>query len=350
MATLDAPQPHAAPADASDDPVLLGVQFDDLGQQHETSVLGMWCFLATEVLFFGGVIAAYTVYRATSPHEFALASRKLLVWAGGINTAVLLCSSLTMALAVNAAQVRNHRLVVRWLLLTMVLEHGLPGDQGVRAELYSWIYREHLDPRLLQSPTCTKVQGARRLRLALPGQVRLQMFFILYFIMTGLHAFHMIVGLALLGTMAYLTHRRWFSGGGGVQIEVTGLYWHFIDIVWIFLYPPALSHRSAIMSETHAQAHVVPLRTNLIVFGALQGLLVLTIVAAYLPLGPLHLATAMLIAVVKAVVVILYFMHVRWSSRLTWVFASAAFVWLAIMLVFTLADYLTRGWLDIPGK
>jgi cytochrome c oxidase subunit IV len=96
--------------------------------------------------------------------------------------------------------------------------------------------------------------------------------------------------------------------------------------------------------------HVVPLRTNLIVFATLMVLLLATLGAAYLPLGRFHLATAMLIAVVKAVMVILIFMHVRFSNRLTWVFSSAAFVWLGILIVITLSDYLTRGLLNIPGK
>jgi cytochrome c oxidase subunit 4 len=104
--------------------------------------------------------------------------------------------------------------------------------------------------------------------------------------------------------------------------------------------------------HAHVQLHhhIIPVRTNLIIFGILMGLLVLTIVMSYAPLGPLHFATAMVIAVVKAVLIVLYFMHVKFSRRLVWVFSTAAFVWLGIMMVLTLNDYLTRGWLTTPGK
>lgn len=102
------------------------------------------------------------------------------------------------------------------------------------------------------------------------------------------------------------------------------------------------------MSE-HAH-HVIPVRTYLEVFAILMALLVATVVGSFLPLGPLHLPVALLIAAAKAVLIILYFMHVRYSNRLTWVFSSAAFVWLVILLVFSLADYFSRGWLDIEGK
>jgi cytochrome c oxidase subunit 4 len=102
------------------------------------------------------------------------------------------------------------------------------------------------------------------------------------------------------------------------------------------------------MSE-HAH-HVIPVRTYLVVFAILMGLLVATVAGSFLPLGPLHLPFALLIAAAKAVLIVLYFMHVRYSNRLTWVFASAAFVWLVILLLFSLSDYFTRGWLDIEGK
>jgi cytochrome c oxidase subunit III len=181
------------------------------------------------VMFFGGLIGAYAVYRAIYPHEIALASRKLNVLLGGVNTAVLLTSSLTMALAVRAAQLRKTRHVVWLLLATMVLGAAF---LGIKFTEWRTDYIEHLVP------------GARfdsmenfRVPASDPTAKRFQMFFVLYFIMTGMHAFHMAVGLVAVGLIAYLCHRRWFSGGGQVQVEVVGLYWHFVDIVWIFLYP-----------------------------------------------------------------------------------------------------------------
>ena len=220
--------PRRPSAEAHDSPIL-GEQFDTLGQQHESSILGMWCFLATEVLFFGGLIAAYAVYRAISPHEIAMASRKLNVVLGGINTAVLLTSSLSMALAVTAAQRRQRKQLVQLLLLTMLLGVAF---LGIKSYEYYVDFEEHLVPGAhFDYGQFTPPEGQTIDRRPL------QMFFILYFTMTGLHAFHMIVGLALVGIMAYLSWKRWLSGGGAVQIEVTGLYWHFIDIVWIFLYP-----------------------------------------------------------------------------------------------------------------
>ncbi len=226
------PQQHAeghAPPEC-DEPIL-EVQFDDLEQQHETSMIGMWLFLSTEVLFFGGLITAYVVYRSTSPREFALASRHMAIWLGCLNTVILLGSSLTMALAVRAAQLCSHRELIMYLGLTMGLGAGF---LGVKAIEYTTEYREHLVPGWNFGVEHKDREPIEREQLN-PG--RYEMFFVLYFFMTGLHAIHLIIGIGLVGIMAYLSYHRWFSGGGATQIEVTGLYWHFIDIVWVFLYP-----------------------------------------------------------------------------------------------------------------
>jgi len=213
------------------DPPILSHQFDDVDQQSEASVLGMWLFLATEVMFFGGLLTAYAIYRIRAHGEFALASRELYVSLGGINTVVLLTSSLTMALAVRAAALRERPAVVRWLLLTMVFGTAF---LGIKAVEYSFDFHEHLIPGLnFQVPE--KARSTVEQEGLSPG--KMEMFFVLYFFMTGLHAIHLIIGIALVGVMAWLSGRDWFSGGGAVQIEVTGLYWHFIDIVWVFLYP-----------------------------------------------------------------------------------------------------------------
>jgi cytochrome c oxidase subunit III len=210
---------------------ILMPQFDDLEQQQVASNLGMWIFLATEVMFFGGLIAAYVVYRALSPHEFALASQHLKLWMGGINTVVLLGSSLAMAMAVRSAQLHRRRELILFLVLTMGL--GLC-FLGIKAVEYYQEYRESLIPglnfRLPEHAAPTSDPSDL-------GAKRYEMFFVLYFFMTGLHAIHLIIGIVLVGVMASLVRRRWFSGGGESQIEVTGLYWHFVDVVWVFLYP-----------------------------------------------------------------------------------------------------------------
>jgi cytochrome c oxidase subunit 3 len=214
-----------------DDEPILSHQFDDVDQQTEASTLGMWVFLATEVMFFGGLLTAYAVYRATAPREVALASEELNVLLGCINTVVLLGSSLTMAMAVRAAGLRAPRELVMWLVLTMVLGTAF---LGIKAVEWTADYHEHLIPGLnFQVPEQDRALVERE--GLNPG--KMELFFVLYFFMTGLHAIHLIIGIVLVGIMAYLSWRGWFSGGGSTQIEVTGLYWHFIDIVWVFLYP-----------------------------------------------------------------------------------------------------------------
>jgi cytochrome c oxidase subunit III len=230
MNTVTTHRTDSQPASYDEEPIL-SHQFDDVEQQSEASILGMWLFLATELMFFGGLITAFAVYRVTAPREIALASRHLNVLLGCINTVVLLGSSLSMALAVRCAQLREHRELVRWLLLTMVLGTGF---LAIKAVEWTHDYNERLIPGInFQVPdhdhSAVEQEGL--------DPRRMEMFFVLYFFMTGLHAIHLIIGIALLGVMAYLSHRHWFSGGGSVQIEVTGLYWHFIDIVWVFLYP-----------------------------------------------------------------------------------------------------------------
>jgi cytochrome c oxidase subunit III len=225
MATLTTAHTESEP--------LLSVQFDDLEQQHDASSLGMWIFLATEVMFFGGLITAYVVYRAISPREIALASQHLKLWLGCLNTIVLLGSSLAMALAVRSAQLHRKRELLLFLVITMALGTCF---LGIKAVEYYEEYRENLIPGLnFQMPEHEPgTAGSQPFRLD-PG--RFEMFFVLYFFMTGLHALHLIIGISLIGVMVFLVRRDWFSGTGETQIEVTGLYWHFVDIVWVFLYP-----------------------------------------------------------------------------------------------------------------
>ena len=163
----------------------------------------MWVFLATEVMFFGGLLTAFAVYRTTAPEAVALASRHLNVLLGCVNTVVLLTSSLTMAMAVRAAQLRAHRPLVVWLILTMVLGAAF---LGIKAVEYTQDYHEKLIPGWnFEVPEARPAAG----RAGALDPRRMEMFFVLYFFMTGLHAIHLIIGIALLGVMAYLS---WSSG------------------------------------------------------------------------------------------------------------------------------------------
>jgi cytochrome c oxidase subunit 3 len=199
----------------------LAHQFDDLTQQYEASRLGMWAFLLTEVMFFGGLFVGYTVYRTAYPAGFMAGSQHLDIALGTLNTAVLISSSLTMALAVHAAQVGHRQLLIRCLLLTMLLGLAFLGIKG-----YEYVHKYHE----------SLVPGVR-FRAAGPQANEMQVFLILYFVMTGLHALHMLIGLGLLAVLVVLAWRRVLSAEYHTPVEVIGLYWHFVDIVWIFLYP-----------------------------------------------------------------------------------------------------------------
>ena len=195
--------------------------FEDVEQQHQASWLGMWVFLATEVMFFGAMFACYFVYRHWYPQAFAAASNHLDIWLGAINTAVLICSSFTMALAVHRAETSRAKPLVRYLVLTIVL--GLV-FLGIKFFEYYSKFEEQLVPG-----SSFKFEES----LAGPAEI----FFSFYFAMTGMHAVHMIIGIGLLTVLVFKARRRRFSAAYYTPVELTGLYWHFVDIVWIFLFP-----------------------------------------------------------------------------------------------------------------
>jgi len=196
-------------------------QFDDAEQQREAATLGMWLFVAQEILFFGGLFTVYTVYRYAYPGPFAHASHHLDVWLGGINTAVLIASSLTMALAVHAAQVGRRNGQVGYLLLTILLGAVFLVIKTI--EYHHKFHESHVPGANFRYP------GAE----AKPAEI----FFSLYFAMTGLHALHMVIGIAILAVLVVMALRGRFGASYYSPVEVTGLYWHFVDIVWIFLFP-----------------------------------------------------------------------------------------------------------------
>jgi cytochrome c oxidase subunit 3 len=196
--------------------------FDDLDQQAEASTLGMWVFLVTEIMFFGGLFLAYLVYRSAYPVGFQEASNHLNVTWGAVNTIVLIVSSLTMALGVRAAQTgAPPKTQVGWIVATMVLGTAFLGVKVIE-------YKDKFDHHLVPGPN-----------FAWPGKYpdAAEIFYSLYFCMTGLHALHMIIGLGIMTVIAIMAWRRQFDGLWYTPVEVSGLYWHFVDIVWIFLFP-----------------------------------------------------------------------------------------------------------------
>jgi cytochrome c oxidase subunit III len=188
----------------------------------DASTLGMWTFLITEVLFFGGMFGGYAVYRGMYPAAFASTSEYMNVVLGGTNTAVLICSSLTMVLAVRAAQLSKRRDLILFLVLTMIFGTAFLVIKGF--EYHSkWV--EHLVPGF--NFQYDQPQFAHHV----------QILFFLYFAMTGMHALHMVVGLGLLTFLLIQSLRNVFNANYFAPVEMIGLYWHFVDIVWIFLFP-----------------------------------------------------------------------------------------------------------------
>jgi cytochrome c oxidase subunit 3 len=196
--------------------------FVDREQQREAARIGMWVFLMTEVMFFGALFVVYFYDHRLYPDAFASAGGRTDLWLGAGNTAVLLVSSLTMALAVRAAKERRDRALFQRLLLTMILGAAFLSLKGLE---YSRHIHEHLLPgaSFVYSPSVF-TQSA-------------ELFFYLYFVMTGLHALHMIVGLAWLAVLAVKARGDGAGADLFTPVEVAGLYWHFIDVVWIFLFP-----------------------------------------------------------------------------------------------------------------
>src|SRR5262245_35003371 len=234
-------------------------------QQKEAAVIGMWLFLLTEILFFGGLFVAYMIYRVWYFEAFAEASRRLSIFWGGLNTAVLLGSSLTMALGVRCAQTNNRKWTVNWLILTMILGCVFLGvkvveyrDKFANYEVpgasYNFAYHEqhegaagaeHATAAGAEAPASPAAEGghapsaeaaAHHVKMS-PEQLQrtTQLYFSLYFTMTGLHALHMIIGVGLMLVITWMAHKGKFDSNYYTPVEMGGLYWHFVDIVWIFL-------------------------------------------------------------------------------------------------------------------
>ncbi len=234
-------------------------QFQDMDQQNESYVVGMWTFLVTEIMFFGALFLAYTIYRRDYPDVFLEAHHHLVVWMGGVNTVVLLTSSLTMAMAVYYAQMKNRQRQMLFLAITIMFsfcfliikgfewknkfeEHHVPGPY------FEYKIEEPKGAEARRAPA--KIESAALTQMSKGGKVvfpkdavvpeyasRAQLFFSLYFAMTGLHAFHVIIGILVMGTLFFMLMFKHPATDYYMPVEMAGLYWHFVDIVWIFLFP-----------------------------------------------------------------------------------------------------------------
>lgn len=203
--TAEAPLPH----------------FDSLAQQNQADLLGMWVFLASEILFFGGMFLAYTVYRSMYPLAFEAASGRLDLVLGGINTALLLTSSLTMTLADDAAAARARRAMVLWLSATALLGIAFLAIKGIE---WRDEFREGFAPLF-----------GRPFDFPEPHADRARLFFGFYFALTGLHALHLFIGVAVVLVLLVFTLRG--APRMDAKMAVSGLYWHLVDLIWVFVFP-----------------------------------------------------------------------------------------------------------------
>ncbi|HEX4021890.1 MAG TPA: cytochrome c oxidase subunit 3 family protein [Acidobacteriaceae bacterium] len=218
-----------------DHPAYLRHHFETVEQQREAASFGMWVFLLTEVMFFGGMFMAYLIFRNWYHAAFVAGSNTLNVWLGTANTLLLICSSCTMAMAVYSAEMRRKKQLLVYLVLTIIL--GL-GFLGIKADEWTEKYELHHIPGANFSiqefvhPTDPKA-----IALAPDMAEKTQIYFSLYFLMTGMHALHMIIGVTILIFLVFEAYRGAYTEGHIAPIENFGLYWHFVDIIWIFLFP-----------------------------------------------------------------------------------------------------------------
>lgn len=210
-------------AHVSDTHLPVAHQFEDEDQQFKSYSLGMWVFLAQELLFFGGLFTAFIVYRHMYLDAFVAAHHKLDWTLGALNTTILLTSSLTMALGVRASIMNRWRATIGWLIATCVLAFGF---MAVKYVEYSSKFEHHLWPG-----------GDFQFNVEGVDAGGAQIFFGLYFVMTGLHGLHVLIGILIMAWLAVRVYRMRNQVTDYIPIELAGLYWHFVDLVWIFLFP-----------------------------------------------------------------------------------------------------------------
>jgi cytochrome c oxidase subunit 3 len=216
---------HSLTNHAQTESLALRVQFDTAAQQKDASQLGMWIFLITEIMFFGGMFAAYTVYRNWYPEVFAIASSSLNAVLGAINTGVLLLSSFTMVMAVRAGQLGQQKMIIIFLILTLLFGGVFLGVKAIE-------WKEKFDEHHIPGQATFHLEGLKDY-----DQGHAQLFFSLYFAMTGLHALHMVIGVGIILTLIMQAKKGIYSADYYTPVDVAGLYWHFVDVIWIFLFP-----------------------------------------------------------------------------------------------------------------
>ena len=199
-------------------------------QQRDASSLGMWLFLGTEIMFFGGMFCAFLIYRKNYYNEFAAGSRSLDIYLGTINTIVLICSSLTVELGVRAAQMGKQKLLIVLLILTIIFGFAFLGIKGV--DWYNKYTEHHIPGWGFNADDL--VRDYPQLHI---DQAHEQIYFSLYFALTGLHALHMVIGLGIFSVLLYYSLKGRYTPQYNTPIEIGGLYWHFVDIIWIYLFP-----------------------------------------------------------------------------------------------------------------
>jgi cytochrome c oxidase subunit 3 len=204
-----------------DQPSYLQHHFSDAEQQAETAKLGMWLFLLTEVLLFGGLFAFYAIYRAWHPEMFIETSNYLDVSLGALNTFVLITSSLTMALSIRAMQLNNKKQTIWLLVVTLLLAATF-----LVVKYFEYSHKIHLGQLPGKFYTFEGITSANP-----------HIFFSIYFTMTGLHGIHVVLGMAVITWVLIRTSKNHFSADYYTPIEMTGLYWHLVDLIWIFLFP-----------------------------------------------------------------------------------------------------------------
>ena len=214
--------------------------FDNLEQQHSAERLGMWMFLVTEVLFFGGMFCGYTAYRIWFPLEFAFASSKLLLWVASLNTFFLITSSLTMTFAIRAAQLGDRAGLIRFLLITALLGTAF---MGFKAYEYATDYNERLIPGPLFQQSEAYQELLDHNHGKSPGdpgyisQQRVQLFLCFYYIMTAIHGIHLIIGIGCVLWLVQQAYALKIPRENYSTVEVVSLYWHLVDMIWLFLMP-----------------------------------------------------------------------------------------------------------------
>ncbi len=206
---------------AHNHPAHLEHHFYDAKQQRESAKMGMWLFLLTEILLFGGLFCAYAIYRAWHPDMFYNAHKHLDIVMGAINTIVLITSSVTMALSIRAMQLNNKRQTIILLIATLLLA-GI----FLIIKYFEYSHKFHLGQLPGKYYTFEGVEGNNP-----------HIFFSIYFMMTGLHGIHVLAGMGVIGWILRRTVKGHFSAEYYTPIELTGLYWHLVDLIWIFLFP-----------------------------------------------------------------------------------------------------------------